>query len=175
MVAQLIGTAADPTALFPPASVARGLGPDQRKELSIQALAGCEPVSRLSARQHVSRPFVYRQVRRAEQALDEAFAEADGDDRVLFELPVTKGWLRQWVLAQVLIGHTSYRGVGEIIEAVFGRPGPIPPVTARCFMPNATWGSWPSSWNIAPPVAPPPGRNSNARWSVPSVSARAIG
>jgi hypothetical protein len=123
MVAQLIGTAADPTALFP-ASVAKGLGPDQRKELSIQVLAGNEPVSRLSARHQVSRKFVYRQVHRAEQALDEAFAEADGDDRVLFQLPVTKAWLRQMVLAQVLIGHTSYRGVGEIFDAAFGLPGP---------------------------------------------------
>jgi hypothetical protein len=27
-------------------------------------------------------------------------------------------------LAQVFIGHTSYRGVGEIFQAVFGQPGP---------------------------------------------------
>ena len=84
MVAQLIGTAADPTALFPSASVAKGLGPDQRKELSIKALAGHEPVSRLSVRRHVSRQFVYRQAHRAESRLDEAFAELDADERVLF-------------------------------------------------------------------------------------------
>jgi hypothetical protein len=124
MVAQLIGTAADPTALFPASDVAKGLGPDQRKELSIQALAGPEPLCKLAARHRVSRQFVGRLARRAEQALDEAFAEADGDDRVLFELPVTKGWLRQLVLAQVLIGHTSYRGVGEVFDAAFGLPGP---------------------------------------------------
>ncbi|RPI43280.1 MAG: hypothetical protein EHM67_05415 [Hyphomicrobiaceae bacterium] len=124
MVAELIGTAADPTALFPSAGVAKGLGPDQRKELSIRALAGGEPVAQLAARHRVSRKFVYRQARRAGQALDEAFTQADGDDRVLFQLPVTKAWLRQWVLAQVLIGHTSYRGVGEIFDAAFGLPGP---------------------------------------------------
>lgn len=124
MVAPLIGTAPDPAALFPPASVAKGLGPDQRKELSIQALAGSEPVSRLAARHRVSRKFVYRQAGLAGQALDEAFAEAADEDRVLFQLAVTKGWLRQLVLAQALIGHTSYRGVAEIIEAVFGLPGP---------------------------------------------------
>ena len=124
MVAQLIGTATDPTALFPHGNIAKSLGPDQRKELSIRALAGHEPVAQLAARHQVSRPFIYRQIGRAEQALDEAFAEADGDQRVLFQLPVTKAWLRQLVLAQVLIGHTSYRGVAEIIEAVFGLPGP---------------------------------------------------
>ena len=124
MVAQLIGTAADPTASFPVPNLASGLGPDQRKELSIQALAGQEPVAQLAARHQVSRKFVYRQAHLAEQALDEAFTEVDADDRVLFQLPVTKSWLRQLVLAQVLIGHTSYRGVGEVIEAVFGLPGP---------------------------------------------------
>jgi len=124
MVAQVIGTAADPTALFPRGNVAKALGPEQRKDLSIQALAGREPICRLAAGHGVSRQFVGRLARRAERALDEEFAETDGDDRVLFELPVTKGWLRQLVLAQVLIGHASYRGVGEIFEAVFGRPGP---------------------------------------------------
>lgn len=124
MVAALIGTAADPTALFPAACVAHGLGPVQRKELSIAALAGGEPVRRLAARHQVSRKFVYQQAHRAEQALDEAFAEVDAEDRVLFQLPVTKSWLRQLVLAQVLIGHTSYRGVAEIVEAVFNLPGP---------------------------------------------------
>jgi hypothetical protein len=121
MVAPLIGTVADPTAWIPPA---KGLGPDQRKELSIQALAGHGPLSRLASGHQVSRRFVYRQVDRAQQALDEAFAQRDEDERALFVLPVTREWLRQFVLAQVLIGHTSYRGVGEIIEAVFGRPGP---------------------------------------------------
>jgi len=124
MVAQLIGTAADPTAPFPATSVAKGLGPDQRIELAIQALAGQEPIAQLATRHRVSRKFIYRQARLGEQALDEAFAEASGDDRVLFQLPVTKGWIRQLVLAQVLIGHSSYRGVGEIIEAVLGLPGP---------------------------------------------------
>ena len=124
MVAQLIGKAADQTALFPRGSVAKGLGPEQRKELSIQALAGHEPVSRLATRRQVSRRFIYRQARRAEQAIDEAFAAPDGDGQELFRLSVTKDWLRQFILSQVLIGHTSYRGVAEIIEAVFDLPGP---------------------------------------------------
>jgi hypothetical protein len=123
MVAPLIGTAAEPTALFPRPNVAGGMGPDQRKNLSVQALAGCESVTELSVRHGVSRQFVYRQAHRADAALDEAFATADDDERVLFTLPVTKGWLRQFTLAQVLIGHTSYRGVGEILDAAFGLAG----------------------------------------------------
>jgi len=123
MVAQLIGAAADPTALFPPACVAKALGPQQRKELSIQALAGHVPVSQLATGQQVSRQFIYRQAGRAAEALDEAFAPADGVGGVLFHLPVTKAWLEQLVLAQVFIRHTSHRGVGEIFQAV-GLPRP---------------------------------------------------
>ena len=118
MVAQNIGRSGSngPTA---PAGMAAGLGPTQRQALSLQALGGAEPVTELARRQGVSRRFVYRQAAKARQALDEAFAPRDHDDQVLFELPVTRSWLRQFVLAQVLIGHTSFRGVLELLEAVF--------------------------------------------------------
>jgi hypothetical protein len=99
--------------------MAAGLGPTQRQALSLQALSGAEPVTELARRQGVSRRFVYRQAAKAGQALDQAFAPRDHDDQVLFELPVTRSWLRQFVLAQVLIGHTSFRGVRELLEAVF--------------------------------------------------------
>ena len=40
-------------------------------------------------------------------------------DKVLFYLPVTKAWLRQLVLALVLICHSSFRGVVELLRDVF--------------------------------------------------------
>ena len=40
-------------------------------------------------------------------------------DDVLFYLPVTKAWLRQLVLALVLICHSSVRGVVELLRDVF--------------------------------------------------------
>jgi hypothetical protein len=55
--------------------------------------------------------------------VDEAFCESEDDAKVLFYLPVTKDWLRQFSLAQVLIGHTSYRGVEEILDSVFDYRG----------------------------------------------------
>ena len=116
MVAQLIGTAADPTSTFPSTPVAKSLGPDQRKELSIQVLAGGESVSRLSRRHGVSRKFLHRQAKRAEQALDEAFAVEEDEDRVFYQLPVSKRWIRQFVLALALEGHSSLRGIGQIAE-----------------------------------------------------------
>jgi hypothetical protein len=95
------------------------LVPAQRKNLSVEVLAGTQPVSHLAGRLGVSRKFVYRQAAKASEALDEAFAPSPDDKSVLCTLPITKDWIRQFVLAQVLIGHTSFRGVMEILDAVF--------------------------------------------------------
>ena len=114
MVAPIIGTSASNARAFPGReSAAVRLGPAQRADLSVQALARGEPVSHLAARHHVSRKFVYQQKAKAAEAIDQAFTPSAPDDRVLFHLPVTKQWLEQFVLAQVLIGHTSFRGVME--------------------------------------------------------------
>jgi len=121
MVTNMIGKAAGEVEGFAAKRCgASRLGPEARKRLSVAALAGAEPVSRLAEDCDVSRKFVYTQARKAQRVLDEAF---DGDKSknqdVLFHLPVTKAWIEQFVLAQVLIGHTSFRGVDEIMEAVF--------------------------------------------------------
>ena len=99
--------------------VAAGLGPRERMGLSVEVLARREPVTRLAHRVGVSRKFLYHQAGKASEALEEAFGPPQaGEDRVLFDLPVTKSWIRQFVLAQVLLGHSSFRGVIEILEAV---------------------------------------------------------
>lgn len=95
------------------------LGPDARKDISVQAMAHAAPVSRLAQQNGVSRKFIYQQVTKATEALDCAFAPSKQDKEVLFHLPVTKDWIRQFVLAQTLIGHTAFHGVAEILEAVF--------------------------------------------------------
>ena len=116
----IIGTSvANPQDFSPSASPARCLPPADRVALSVQALAGDEPVAQLAQRRGVSRKFVYQQKAKAADALQKAFTPPKNDQRVLFHLPVTKDWIRQFVLAQVLIGHTSFRGVLEILEAVF--------------------------------------------------------
>jgi len=82
-------------------------------------LAGTETVSELARQHEVSRKFLYRQVHTAEEALNEAFTPSSRPDDVLFYLPVTKAWLRQLVLALVLICHSSYRGVVELLRDLF--------------------------------------------------------
>ena len=82
MVSSIIGTAASPAAPFPRSIAAKRLGPGQRKDLSVQVLAHCEPVTRLSARHEVSRKFLYQQAGKADRALDEvsgqSYSEEDG-------------------------------------------------------------------------------------------------
>jgi len=120
MVAQLIDTSASKSQAFSGvSSAASRLGPAERTGLSVQALAGGEPIARLAQRHNVSRKFIYQQAAKASEALDDAFAPSVRDDSVLFQVPITKDWLRQFVLSQVLIGHSSFRGVMEILDAVF--------------------------------------------------------
>jgi hypothetical protein len=91
-----------------------------RRDLAIEALAGSETVSDLAARHGVSRKFVYEQTHKARTALDDAFLSAAPEDEVLFELTVTKAWLRQVIVALPLICHSSYRGVFEFLRDLLG-------------------------------------------------------
>ena len=75
-------------------AAARPLPEIDRKDLAIQALAGSETVSDLAARHGTSRKFVYQQTHKARTALDDAFSPATPDEAVLFELALTKTWLR---------------------------------------------------------------------------------
>jgi hypothetical protein len=89
--------------------------------VAVAAWAGARPVTHLAREYQVSRKFVYQQADKAAQALTEAFAPAlPGDGRVLFWLPVTAVWLRRLILALLLVCHSSYRGVYELLRDLFG-------------------------------------------------------
>src|SRR4051812_27296669 len=100
----------------------RPLSESDRKDLAIQALAGSETVSDLAAQYGMSRKFVYQQTHKARAALDDAFSPATPDEAVLFELAVTKTWLRQVIVALLLICRSSYRGVMEFLRDLLGVP-----------------------------------------------------
>ncbi len=103
----------------------RGVGaaarlPDnERKDPAILALARSATITDLAIGRGVSRKFVYAQTQKARVALDDAFLPAGADD-VLFELAVTKTWLRQVIVALPLIRHSSYRGVVEFMRDLLG-------------------------------------------------------
>ncbi|MGI4942584.1 MAG: hypothetical protein ACRYHQ_18785, partial [Janthinobacterium lividum] len=102
------------------AGAAAQLPESDRKDLAIQALARSETVSDLAARHEVSRKFVYQQTHKARAALADAFSPAVPDSEVLFELPVTKAWLRQVIVGLTLICRGSYRGVVEFMRDLLG-------------------------------------------------------
>jgi hypothetical protein len=93
-----------------------------RAELALLALAGSEPISDLAVQHGVSRNFVYQQANKARCAVDEAFLSAATDDTVLFEIQVTKRWLRQVIVALALMCRSSYLGILEFMRDVLGWP-----------------------------------------------------
>ena len=98
---------------------AQKLLPAERQELAVELLAGTHPVAELAREHQVSRKFLYQQAHTAKHALDSAFDPKPADKDVLFYLPVTKAWLRQLILALVLICHSPYRGVVELLRDLF--------------------------------------------------------
>jgi hypothetical protein len=100
------------------------LNGEQRQQLALQVLARSEAVTELSSRHQVSRKFLYQQADKGQQALAQAFASppAKPEEEVLFYLPVTRAWLRQVVLALVLLCHSSLRGVIGFFRDVLDQP-----------------------------------------------------
>src|SRR3954449_10516198 len=92
----------------------------ERKDLAVLALARSATVSELAVRHGVSRKFVYQQTHKARVALDDAFTATMPDDAMLFELTVSKTWLRQVIVGLALICHSSYRGIVEFLRDLLG-------------------------------------------------------
>jgi hypothetical protein len=109
-----LGPVAEP--LHGPRWPAQRLLPQQRQFLAVQVLVGAQPVAELAREYEVSRKFLYQQADAARDALTDAFNPQAKDEDVLFHLPVTKAWLRQLVLALVLVGHAPYRAVVELFR-----------------------------------------------------------
>lgn len=83
-------------AAAPEPTPARLLNSTTRQQRALDALAG-QPITTLANQQQVSRKFVYQQLHHAHDALDQAFNPADTHPpQLLFWLPVTKPWLRQY-------------------------------------------------------------------------------
>ena len=100
-------------------AIAASLAPEQRKNLAIRVLAQGESITHLALKEQVSRKFLYQQKQKASMALDYAFTPINKNEDVLFYLPITKNWLHQLILALILICHSSYRGVKEVLRDLF--------------------------------------------------------
>ena len=88
---------------------AKGMKPEQRRDLATRVLAGSESASQAAREHQVSRKFVTQQATKAKHALDEAFAPpADAPDDLLFWMPVTKSSIKQMTLGLALTCHSSF-------------------------------------------------------------------
>ena len=102
-------------------AVAATLSPTTRQHLALEMLSQPESVTRLAQEHHVSRKFLYQQKEKATTALSQTFAPPNKENgsEVLFHLPVTHAWLQQLILGLILICHSSYRGVVELMRDLF--------------------------------------------------------
>ena len=101
---------------------AADLTPQQRSELAVRVLAGGTLVTTIAEEAGTSRTFLYDLAATARAALAEAFGKREEDEPVLFYLPVTKRWIESLVIALVLLCHSSYRGVAELLRDLIGYP-----------------------------------------------------
>lgn len=125
MVSPLIGSVSPVPAVSqePQPAAARRLGPSQRQELVQQCLAGTS-ARHVAQQAGVSRKFVGVLKQQAQDALDRAFARPEAQEQVLCHLPITKQWLRRFVVGAALIGHASDRDIQEFFPALLGQPAP---------------------------------------------------
>ncbi len=99
---------------------AKKLDPRTRQKIAIAALSGKDKISDISRQYSTSRKFVYTQKEKASTAVENTFLFPEKDSEVLFYIPVTKQWLKQVVLALILICHSSYGGVVEFFRDILG-------------------------------------------------------
>jgi len=117
MIANNIGISACEQQFF--SGTRAALGSIERKTLSLQVLAKTSPVTHLAQNYRVSRKFLYQQAAKAQQSLDRTFNPSQPDKEILYHLPITKDWIRQFTLCLVLVGHSSFRAVCEILDTAF--------------------------------------------------------
>lgn len=99
---------------------AHSLNSTKRQEIGIQAIGGNTPILHMADRYGVSRKFVYQQKEKALGGIAQAFDKplSNGDEKVLFYIPVTKKWLMQVLLALIFICRASYQGVIEFFRDI---------------------------------------------------------
>ncbi len=102
-------------------SAAKNLSKQQKIKLAIKSIEAKSNITKLSLENNVSRKFLHQQKNKALNAVYKAFKEKD-EAKPLFLLPVTKQWIRQFSISLILLCHSSYRGVSEVLTDVFDYP-----------------------------------------------------
>jgi hypothetical protein len=103
---------------------AKSMSTNEKKLLALSAIGQQTTISDIANKNNISRQFIYAQKNKALAAINEVFSEDNGEE-VLFNLPVTKDWLRQFVVSLVFDCHSCFRGVIKSMENLLDYPMPI--------------------------------------------------
>ena len=101
-----------------PESAAMQMSGTTRAELALDALKKSKPITALSDAYNVSRQFIHKQKNKAVDSINKVFSNADiksGDEKILFNIPVTKSWVKQIILSLILNCRSSFRGVQKTL------------------------------------------------------------
>ena len=66
----------------------------QKKTIVLQVIHQKQTITNIAQENQVSRQFVSKQKYKAISAIEEAFSSAEHDDEVLYNLPITKSWIK---------------------------------------------------------------------------------
>lgn len=90
-----------------------------RKNLALQALQKDGVITELAAQHDVSRKFVRQQKNKANDAIDEAFTDQPAPDdckKILYHVPVSKGWIMIVVICLMLYARCPFRGIRRFLK-----------------------------------------------------------
>jgi len=90
---------------------------EQKKRIALEAVSRQKSITLIANENNTSRKFVRQQGRNLQVANDNVFdIDSPCNDDVIYDLPVTKVWIVQLVLALMLIGQVSYRNIIAILK-----------------------------------------------------------
>jgi hypothetical protein len=98
---------------------AKSMSNDTKKSLAIKTITGEQTISAIANDYQVSRKFVSNQKQKILTAVNEVFDENADDDEVLYQIPVTKNWLKQCVISFALDCRSSLRGIVKSMKNIF--------------------------------------------------------
>jgi len=88
----------------------------KRKSLALEVITSKSPLTKIAEIHQVSHKFLYGQKNKAISAIDDAFLSTEQENEVLYNLPITKSWIKQCITALTLNCHSSFRGASKFCE-----------------------------------------------------------
>ena len=98
---------------------AKSMSNDDKKSLAIKTITGKQTISAIANDYQVSRKFVSEQKQKILTVVNEVFDKTTDDDKVLYQIPVTKNWLKQCVISLAMDCRSSFRGIMKSMSNLF--------------------------------------------------------